>query len=224
MRGNFDFTRAAVIHQDKYNYSNVEYVNSDTKVIIGCSAHGDFLQSPFNHINRGHGCYKCRKSSKTKRSNDEWIMFARNIHGDTYDYSEVTYMSPKEKVKIICSQHGPFYQSTNNHFYNRTKCPACGHNTSREADSWLSNFANTNIVREFVITIEGRKFKVDGYDPESNTIYEYFGVFWHGHPDYTDHMAVNPKNGIPFSELYDATLKRLDIFQRHHYAVIFVWG
>ena len=45
---------------DKYNYDKVEYLHSKSKVIITCPEHGDFLQSPNQHLKkRGTGCTKC---------------------------------------------------------------------------------------------------------------------------------------------------------------------
>ena len=42
-----DFMKAAKeMHGNKYEYSMVEYVNSHTKVLIGCPEHGFFLQRP----------------------------------------------------------------------------------------------------------------------------------------------------------------------------------
>lgn len=46
------------VHGDKYDYSKVEYVNANTKVIIICKKHGEFLQIPPNHKN-GQICPKC---------------------------------------------------------------------------------------------------------------------------------------------------------------------
>lgn len=45
-------------HEDKYNYENVHYVNSYTKVSITCPIHGEFKQNPDTHL-RGCGCPKC---------------------------------------------------------------------------------------------------------------------------------------------------------------------
>ena len=42
-------TRAKEVHDDKYDYSKVVYVNSTTKVIIICPVHGEFPQTPGNH-------------------------------------------------------------------------------------------------------------------------------------------------------------------------------
>ena len=45
--------KAKEIHGNKYNYSKVEYINCDTLVTIICPKHGEFKQTPYNHL---HGC------------------------------------------------------------------------------------------------------------------------------------------------------------------------
>lgn len=50
--------KANTIHGGKYDYSKSEYVDSDTKILITCPEHGDFMQLPNNHLS-GHGCPKC---------------------------------------------------------------------------------------------------------------------------------------------------------------------
>ena len=50
---------ARKVHGDKYDYSNVEYVNNYTKVCIICPEHGEFWQTPHNHIGQKNGCPKC---------------------------------------------------------------------------------------------------------------------------------------------------------------------
>ena len=45
---------ANLIHNNKYDYSKVEYVNSITKVCIICPEHGEFWQTPKIHLqNKG---------------------------------------------------------------------------------------------------------------------------------------------------------------------------
>jgi len=61
------------IHNNKYDYSKVEYVNTSKKIIIICPLHGEFIQSPRNHIS-GNGCTKCHYSERynnSKRKNKE---------------------------------------------------------------------------------------------------------------------------------------------------------
>ncbi len=52
---------ATDIHGNTYDYSKVEYVNSQTKVVIGCSVHGYFEQVPNSHL-QGCGCPSCKRA------------------------------------------------------------------------------------------------------------------------------------------------------------------
>lgn len=51
------------IHNNIYDYSLVEYINSYTKVKIICKEHGVFVQRPNNHLS-GQGCPKCKIDKK----------------------------------------------------------------------------------------------------------------------------------------------------------------
>ena len=46
------------IHNDKYDYSKIEWKNKTTKIIIICKEHGEFKQTPSNHL-LGKGCSYC---------------------------------------------------------------------------------------------------------------------------------------------------------------------
>lgn len=104
---------ARMIHGDKYDYSNVDYVNSKTKVLIVCPTHGEFWQTPDKHLNGKEGCPMCNKSFKSNR--EDFIAKAKKIHGDKYDYSKVEYINNSTKVCVICPKHGDFFITPNNH-------------------------------------------------------------------------------------------------------------
>ena len=54
--------RANEVHGiGRYDYSKVNYINMNTNVIITCPKHGDFPQTPLNHL-QGCGCKKCKSS------------------------------------------------------------------------------------------------------------------------------------------------------------------
>lgn len=76
--------RAREVHGDKYDYSKVEYVTAYTKTIIVCPIHGEFLQSPSNHI-RGNGCPKCAKI-KAKEKVTIWTYDACLKESKKYSY------------------------------------------------------------------------------------------------------------------------------------------
>ena len=115
-------TKSKEKHGDNYDYSKVEYINSQTKVNIICKTHGEFEQIPNNHI-RGKGCIKC--SGNYKYSTDEWIIMAKELHGDNYDYSKAIYKNANEKIIIICKIHGEFKQTPRQHL-NGSGCIKCG--------------------------------------------------------------------------------------------------
>ncbi len=60
-----------------------------------------------------------------KNTNLTFIKKSVNKHGDKYDYSLVRYKNVKEKVKIICKDHGIFEQSPRTHLEG-SGCPKCG--------------------------------------------------------------------------------------------------
>ena len=117
-------------HEGKYDYSKVEYVNAGTKVCIICpkSGHGKFWQQTSIHLN-GSGCPKC--AGKYSPTTEEWIISARKVHGDKYDYSDVKYVKSNIKVCIICPEHGEFWQRPNNHTKGQG-CPKCYANKTRK--------------------------------------------------------------------------------------------
>lgn len=114
------------IHGDKYDYSKVEYVNTKTKVCIICPEHGEFWQTPNNHLH-GCGCPMCKaqKNGDGKRSNrNDFIEKATAIHGNKYDYSKAIYINNSTKVCIICPEHGEFWQTPNHHLQ-KHGCQKC---------------------------------------------------------------------------------------------------
>ncbi len=50
--------KSKIIHSNYYNYDKTIYFRADQKVIITCSIHGDFIQTPNSHL-AGKGCYSC---------------------------------------------------------------------------------------------------------------------------------------------------------------------
>ena len=122
-------------HKGKYDYTNVKYVNSATKVCIICPEHGEFWKNPNSHL-QGYGCSKC--GSCYIPTTEEWIVSARKAHGDKYDYSKVKYAGSKSKVCIICPEHGEFWQEAKSHLSGRG-CSKCGGNYIPTTEEWIAS-------------------------------------------------------------------------------------
>lgn len=115
---------ARKVHEDKYDYSKVEYVNESTKVCIVCPTHGEFWQRPIDHVIGKKGCQKCVGRGFTLR---DFEKLAREVHGDKYDYLE--YFKSDIKMKIRCRTCGhEFMQKGWSHLQGHG-CPYC--NSSR---------------------------------------------------------------------------------------------
>jgi hypothetical protein len=121
-------TKAKEIHGDKYDYSKVDYKNNKTEVCIICPIHGEFYQTPKNHLS-GRGCPKC--SGNKKYTKEDFVQESSKVHGYKYDYSKVVYKNNKTDVCIICPIHGEFYQAPKNHLSGQG-CPICANGFNKE--------------------------------------------------------------------------------------------
>ena len=127
-------TKARKVHGDKYDYSKVKYVKSSQKVCIVCPEHGEFWQTPNDHLS-GNGCNKCR--GNYNMTTEEFIVKAREIHGDKYDYSKTVYKDSKTKVCIICPEHGEFWQQPNLHL-SGSGCKKCNGNFDMTTEEFIA--------------------------------------------------------------------------------------
>ena len=123
-----DFVSKAIdVHLGNYSYEKVDYKGITSKVEITCKSHGSFFQTPFLHL-EGQGCKKCHHAAIIKECSKTFIGKCQEIHGiQKYDYSEVIYKSSKDKVKIICKDHGEFWQAADSHLKGHG-CPNCHSN------------------------------------------------------------------------------------------------
>ena len=168
--------RAKEIYGNKYNYSKVKYINVMTPVCIICPKHGEFWQTPNSHINNKHQCPKCSHRS-FRKTTQEFIKEAKEVHGDKYDYSKTVYLNQYEPVCIICPEHGEFWQAPHNHISQKQGCPYC--NESHLSKEVKNILLENNIVFEQEKTFEWLKYKkplhLDFFLPDKNIVIECHG-------------------------------------------------
>ena len=174
-----EFIREArKVHGDKYDYSKVKYKNANTNIIIICPIHGDFPQTPNQHLN--YGCKKCGfiKTGLSRRSNKEiFIKKARKLHGDKYDYSKVNYVNERTEIIIICPIHSDFPQTPHNHLGGQG-CPKCNDNFKGEIT--IENYLMKNNIKfeaqkRFKDCKDKRPLPFDFYIPYYNLCIEFDG-------------------------------------------------
>lgn len=129
---NDDFIKKAKeIHEDKYDYSKVNYKNTKTKVCIVCPEHGEFWQTPEKHIKCKQGCPKCRGYYRTT---DEFVEMVKQRFKDEFTFEKTEYKGSKIKACITCKKHGDFY-ITPHDILRGHGCPKCGRERIGEAHS-----------------------------------------------------------------------------------------
>lgn len=168
-------TNSSNIHKNKYDYSKSIYVNNRTKLIIICPIHGEYRISPSHHY-KGHGCTNC--SNNYRRSNEEFIKICNELHSGKYLYELVKFTSLKKKIKILCKEHGEFFQNAGHHI-NGHGCPMC---SSSHGEKYIKEFLDANLINykkekkfELCKNNTGNKLRFDFYLPDYNLCIEYDG-------------------------------------------------
>lgn len=139
--------RSNIVHNHKYTYDLTTYDSAKKKVIITCPYHGDFKQTPSNHL-AGYGCNQCaidNRADKKRKTLDQFINEAHKIHNNKYIYStDQEYRGNHNKITITCKKHGNFFQSPASHLAGRG-CPKCkGHNKNTADFTLQANSVHNN--------------------------------------------------------------------------------
>lgn len=106
-------------HNNYYSYDKTVYtgMSNDDYIIVTCPIHGDFKQLAAGHI-RGKGCKDC--AGTITKTTEQFIIDARKVHGDEYDYSKSKYINAMTYIEIICRKHGalpPISEAKENTLY-----------------------------------------------------------------------------------------------------------
>lgn len=159
--------RSNVIHDNKYDYTKSEYKSTHRNVIITCPEHGDFKQSPANHL-RGQGCPKCdislleneickllneNKINYIQQKTFEWLKHERNLFLDFY--------LPDYNVAIECQGEQHFrpitfsYKLNANELFklNKTR-DKIKHNLCKEHGVEIIYYARNNIPYQYQLYTE----------------------------------------------------------------------
>jgi len=229
-----EFIQDAIsVHGDRYDYSLVKYINTKTKVEIICKRHGIFLQQPYSHLVH-KGCKKCAtiiSADKLRGNTEDFIKKARLFHGDIYDYSLVQYYNTHTKVKIKCPTHGIFEQEPSGHLiHGCNQCaidmkPYICNSKSYMEQAWLTHIGlpDTDGHRRCTLMLNEQWIYPDGYNSDTNTIYEFYGDYWHGNPATHNPSHINSNNKKTFGELYQQTMDRETLIKSHGYHMITIW-
>ncbi len=148
-----EFTsRSSTIHNNKYDYSEVNYIRSKDKIKIRCPVHGIFEQRASNHL-LGLGCYKCSERSNIGMFKPwcDRLEEIKRTHGDKYEYFNTENIGIFDFIKIRCHKHGVFKQRLHDHI-GGSGCRACGGGSNYRKSKYIEKCnRNHNGLSNFYI-------------------------------------------------------------------------
>jgi len=213
--------RAREVHGLKYEYNRASYTNVHSPITIICPDHGAFtIQHAYAHTANKNGCVIC-KIEKSRLTTEEFITTSNAIHKSYFTYDKTKYTLNQEPLIITCPEHGDQTITPRDHY--RVGCWFCKRN--RMQDIWLDEIGvpNTKENRQVRFTINNLLHVVDGFDPNTNSVYLFHGDYWHGNPDVYRPDELNRRNMKTFGELHQQTLEYEERLRQAGYTVISVW-
>ena len=98
-------------------------------------------------------------------------------------------------------------------------------NFSKMSIMWLNYVLTTKGLKiqhalnggEKKLTIDDKTYKVDGFCEKTNTVYEFYGCFWHGCPNCYKPNIINSKNQRDMGTLNDLTIEKRETIKSAGY-------
>lgn len=228
-----------------------DYIGVDYRYQYKCQHSSAYLYG-WQLLKRKYCCKQGYWESKTKSdelATEEFIAKSKKTWQEgSIDYSlcnsKADAASKGHKVKLRCIMHNAWFeQQVFSHLNGRFGCPTCKserrskitkerHNNgnlggkgrrsiSKSETKWLDEL---NVPERQYRLLDVDHYNVDGYDPNTNTVYLYHGRFWHGCPDTYDPEETHPIIGIKMKDLYEKTLYHERMITEAGYNLIIKWG
>jgi len=207
------FIRKAIfIHGGRFDYSKVVYINAKTKVCIICPIHGEFWQTPDNHL-QGQGCSLCGITQRSILSTftlEEFIQKAITKHGNKYDYTGFNYLNSHIKGKIRCNTCNTIFEQTPASHLSGKGCPNCRLNKLKN----LFTPSLEKVIKEF-IKIHSNRFGYDDFIYKGSHVKSFIKCKKHGLflQNATNHLSGK---GCPSCSSSKGELLLEEIFKKHN--------
>jgi len=167
-------SRSQLVHNN-YDYSDVVYINARTKVIIKCSIHGAFKQTPDAHLH-GQGCPDCKNKKIGDRLRFDNQYLDKFLKTNNIKIKRLgNYINSGTHLQFECLNCDHRWNTSPDHiFYERTGCPHCSKfKNEKIVGNWLTKH---NIVwTRMQIEIDGKKYYPDYFISSLNMVIEYNG-------------------------------------------------
>lgn len=180
------------------------------------------------------------KSIETRRSEVE------KIFNGKIDASMIEYNTDRDKIlNLRCVKHDKMFDKWVSSLMSGIGCPECHKEinkpksqralalgrksqiesgkakfVSKTETEWLDSL-NVPIRQKWLADV---KYCVDGFNPDTNTVYLYHGRFWHGCLDTYSPEEIHPILKVTMKQLNEQTLLWEQKIQNAGYNLIVKWG
>ncbi len=135
----------------------------------------------------------------------------------------------KSATQIACENGGIHYTTILRYLRHQEITIRHQYNHSYKSIQWLDSITEQegiNIQHALnggEYQIPNTRYKADGYCAETNTIYEFYGDYWHGNPDVYESELINESTNCTMGELYQKTIDRERMIRSLGYNIITKW-
>lgn len=141
---------------------------------------------------------------------EQYVTQSKNAYqiADSLGVERTTVLNRLKKHNIDIRPSSPFSQ----------KCTAWLNMIMKDEDISIIHAANGGEYK-----LPGTQLRVDGYCASNNTVYEFYGDYWHGNPRVFDGALFNSQKKQTMKELYDKTMCREHTITKLGYNLITMW-
>lgn len=198
------------------------WLNCNT-VEITCTHHGINRFSYYRIKSAGgNPCCKIRINAR-KRDFDYYRDKLDNLYHNKYDYNQSSFNGLHQPIDVLCPKHGKFTVGSLLLHMRGSQCPLCAKPRSIMETQWLDELKIPIKYRNAKIIIDNKTYFADAYDQENNTVYEFWGDYYHGNPQKYNPDDVNTICKKTFGELYVATQAKITTLLSAGYNLVHIW-
>ena len=192
-----------------------EYFSGKSKIRFLCP-NGHHSSMCWYSFRKGTRCKECAHTRKRTAEEIKKAVLSRG-------YIFVSTGSSNKKRYIVCiCPKGHEQKVLWCNFIKGQGCRICSRgNVSRISQKWLDSLGIPKEFREYRIKELG--LRVDGFDPVTNTVYEFLGDYWHGNPKIFSPEEINRVNKRTFGELHKEWLSRKKLLVEKGFKVKYIW-
>lgn len=209
-----------------YNFDHIKCTKDRDIVNPYCIKHKIYWNVELRYLYEGSGCLKCKSETLHNLkifSQDIFNKKANTIWHNQFEYEK--YNGLKSKINIKCKECNQISNvSAKKHLKGRKGCDNCHieKQISYIEKRWIKLFNIPEEFQRFRIKLNDKIYYADGFDPLTNTIYEFYGDYFHGNPKIYLPEKTNDLNKINLGTLYNKTIERENILKTK-YNLITIW-